>query len=187
MKLPNELVTIVCRGILKQLIARRIIFTENLNDTLSKMINIFKLDLDRDSHLTEKAKSIVDKELDKLKSKSNIDYRNFLLKVKKELAAKEKYILWVGDSKFPEEKIWQLSRDFTEFFKSDDKIEYFVKPEQLVKEIVFVFSAEALKDKKREERALNKVLSIKRNIKEGTSEFESLKDVFYRELLEKEA
>lgn len=187
MKLPNELVKILCRGILRQLISRKIITSENLTDTLSKMEKIFKMDIDRDNQLTEKAKSIVDKELDKIKSKSDIDYRTLLLKVRKELAAKEKYILWSGESKFPEDKIWQLSRDFVEFFKSDNKIEYFVKPDQLTKEIVFAFTAEVAKDKNREERALKKVISIKRNIQEGTSEFESLKDVFYRELLEKEA
>jgi len=187
MRLPNELVTIICRGILRQLIERKIISSENPKETQLKLEKIFKLDLEKDNYFTEKAKSILDSKLAEIKSQGAVDFRALLSKVKKELATKEKYVLWSGESKFPEDKVWQLSRDFAEFFKSDDQIEYFVKPDQLVKETVFAFKNEAQKDKKREDMALKKVLSIKRNIQEGTSEFETLKDVFYREFLTKEA
>ncbi|MCX7830827.1 MAG: DUF507 family protein [Acidobacteria bacterium] len=187
MRLPNELITIICRGILRQLIERKVISTESTKETILKLEKIFKIDLEKDNFYTESAKKILESKYDEIKSQGTIDYRALLTKVKKEIASKDKYVLWSGESKFPEDKVWQLSRDFVEFFKSDDQIEYFVKPDQLVKEVVFAFKNEVKKDQKREEMALKKVLSIKRNIKEGTSEFETLKDVFYREFLSKEA
>lgn len=187
MRLPDKLITIISRGILKQLVERKVISSENQRETLLKLEKIFKMDLEKDSEYSEKAKAIVDSKLEGLKSQGDFDYRTLLSKIRKDLASKEKYVLWSGESKFPDDKIWQLSRDFAEFFKSDDQIEYFVKFDLLVKEIVFAFKNEVRKDQKREEMAKNKVLSIKRNIKEGTSEFETLKDVFYREILAKEA
>lgn len=187
MRLPNELITIICRGILRQLLERKIISSENTKETLLKLEKILKTDLEKDSEYTERAKKVIDSKYGELKSQGDFDYRALLLKVKKDLASKDRYVLWSGESKFSEDKIWQLARDFADFFKSDDQIEYFVKFDQLVKEIVFAFKNEARKDQKREEMALKKVLSIKRNIQEGTSEFETLKDVFYREFLSKEA
>lgn len=187
MRIPKELISIISRGIIRELIKRGVISSLNQKETERKVENIIHLDIKKDTELTEKAKEILDKRIKELKSGEEIDYRKVLSKIKRELAEKEKYVLWSSEAKFPEDKIWDLSRKIAEFLKKDEDIEYFVKSENLVKEIVVVFKGEIKKDVIRELEALKKVKAIKRNIVEGTPEFEALKESFYREQLLKEA
>lgn len=187
MRLPKELVTIVTRGILRHLIERKIISSENVRDTQQKLEKIVFLDLEKDEEFLREAKSVLDKKMAEIKEVKDLDYHLLLLKAKKEIASKENFVVWGGEGKFSTEKINQLSKDFANFFENDDLIEYYVKKEDLFKEIKRSFENEMNRDKKREIMAEEKVRSIKRNIAKGTSEYDTLKEQFYREFLSKEA
>lgn len=187
MRLPKELITVVSKGILKCLIEKRIISSDNLKDTQQKMERIILLDLEKDENYLKKAKEILDKRFNEIKSAKEVDYHLLLLKAKREVASKDNFLVWGGESKFPEDKVYQLSKDFVEFFTRDDFVEYYVKKDELLKEVRRAFELEIARDKKRENLAENKVKSIKRNIQEGSAEYETLKEQFYREFLLKEA
>jgi uncharacterized protein len=186
MRLPPVLIAIIAKGIVKTLSVRGVIASEKPSDTISKLERLLNFDLQKDEELTNRAKSLLESRYDEIKALKDVDFRQLLGKAKKELAAKENFIPWGGSDKISPDKILQLSAEILEFFKRDEDLEYFVPPENLRREITLAFDKERMKDSGRIQKANAKVRSIKRNIPEGSSEFSTLAEQFYREFLEKE-
>lgn len=151
-----------------------------------KIERLLTLDLQKDEELADRAKAELEGHHSMISAAKDVDYRSLLGKTKNKLAAAEGYVPWGGSEKIPPDKISQLSRDILDFFRSDEDLEYFVTADNLKREIAMAFEREKARDNERMRRALTKVTSIKRNIPEGSSEFVTLAEQFYREFLEKE-
>ena len=87
--------------------------------------------------------------------------------------------------KLSKEKIHYLSRKIWELLLRDDDVEYYTSDEELRQAVLKALEHEILLDEVREERAKQKVRSIKRRITEESQEFHALYQQFYRELLDK--
>jgi hypothetical protein len=185
-KLPPLLVSIISKGIFRTLSGRGLIVSGKPAETVLKLEKLLLLDLQKDEELTARAKALLESRLDEIKAAGDFDFRLLLSKAKNELASKERIVQWGGSEKIPSEKVLQLSKEILECFKKDDELEYFTSTDNLRKEIAFALEKEKARDKDREQRAAAKVISIKRNIPEGSSEFVTLAEQFYREFLEKE-
>jgi len=186
MRLPPVLVTIIAKGLYRSLSGRGALVSDKPAETVAKLEKLLSLDLQRDEELAERAKSLLESRHSEIKAEKDVDYRQLLGKAKKELAAMEKFVPWGGPEKMSSDKIGQLSRDILEFIRSDDDIEYFMPPDSLKREIALAFEKEKARDNERMQKALLKVRSIKRNIPEGSGEFATLAEQFYREFLEKD-
>ena len=87
--------------------------------------------------------------------------------------------------KLSREKLQSLAGQIHRLLLRDDDVEYFVKDEDLRLGILRALEREMAADEAREAKAREKVRSIRRNIPEGSSEFNELQRQFYQELLDK--
>ena len=87
--------------------------------------------------------------------------------------------------KLSREKIQSFTARIYDLFMKDPDVEYFVSDQELRAAILRALELELARDAAREEKARQKVLSIKRRIPEESPEFHALFQQFYRELLDK--
>lgn len=186
MRLPPALIEIIAKGVLRTLSSRGTVSSEKPSETAAKIQRLLELDLQRDETISEKAKSLLQSRHGEIESSRDIDYRSLLGRARNELAAKEGFVPWGGAEKISSDKVRQLAREILELLKGDDSVEYFTGAENLKREVALALEKEKARDNERMARATAKVRSIKRNIPEGSSEFVTLAEQFYREFLEKE-
>ncbi len=186
MRLPPALIEIIAKNVIRTLSSRGAISSDKPAETAARLVRLLNLDLQKDEAITEKAKSLLLSRDNEIRAVRDLDYRSLLAKAKKELAAQENFVPWGGAEKMTSDKVLHLSREVLELLKNDDDVEYFVSAENLKKEIALSLEKEKTRDNERMAKAAAKVRSIKRNIPEGSSEFVTLTEQFYREFLEKE-
>lgn len=83
------------------------------------------------------------------------------------------------------DRIWSISQKILNFILHEDDIEYFLSEDDLRVAIQSHIEAYLKRDEALETKVRQKITSIKRNIPEGSAEWEALFDRYYNELLEK--
>jgi hypothetical protein len=83
--------------------------------------------------------------------------------------------------KLSREKILRLSHLILDYLNKDDGVEYFLEPQELRQEVVRLISEEMKADEALDAIVRRKIESQKRNIVEGSDEWEVLYRKYYEE------
>ncbi|MCI4398324.1 MAG: DUF507 family protein [Acidobacteria bacterium] len=184
MRLPPPLIDLLARGLLRQLQERRVIACDHPRAAEEKVARLITEDLRIDDELTEEARLAL-VEHQKEMAENEMEYGLLVTRVKAQLAAKRGYITGTGPGKLPRDKAQDLAARITRLFLQDPDVEYFVKEQELRASVLRAIEDEMRRDALREEKARQKVRSIKRNIPEESGEFHALFQQFYRELIDR--
>lgn len=184
MRLPPPLVDLLARGVVNALITRGTLQSDHPPRTAEKVAKLLTADLKVEDEIAEGARLVLAEHQAALRD-NDLEYSRLLSKVKGELAAKRGYVLGTGPGKLPRDKVQSLASQIVALFLEDPDVEYFVKEADLRLSVVRALEDEVRRDALREERAKQKVRSIRRRIPEDSSEFHTLAQQFYRELLER--
>ncbi len=184
MRLPPPLIDLMARGLLRQLQERRVIVCDRPRDAEEKVVRLITENLRMDDELAEEARLVLAGHQQEM-AESDMEYHLLITRVKAQLAAKRGYIAGTGPGKLPRDKARDLAAKITGLFLKDPEVEYFVKEQELRAAVLRGIEDEMRRDATREEKARQKVRSIKRNIPEDSGEFHALFQQFYRELLDR--
>ncbi len=185
MRLPPPLIDLVARGVVRQLIARRVVSSDHPRATEEKVARLIAEDLKVEDALNEEARLVLDEHREALRG-GEVEYHRLFTRVKSELAAQRGYVLGAGPGKLPREKVNSLGGAVAVLLLEDPDVEYFVPEPQLRLAVLRALEDEMRRDLLREEKAHQKVRSIRRNIPEESAEFHALFQQFYRDLLDRE-
>jgi len=184
MRLPPPLIDLVARGMVHALITRGTLSSDHPHQTVEKVARLIATDLKVEDEVTDAARLILDEHQAELRD-GDLEYSRLLTKVKCEVAAKRGYVLGTGPGKLPRDKVQSLAGQLVGLFLADPDVEYFVKETDLRVSVTRALEDEMRRDALREERARQKVRSIKRHIPEDSSEFHTLFLQFYREFVDR--
>ncbi len=184
MRLPPPLIDLVARALMRQLQERRVIASDHPRGTEEKIARLITDDLKIEDQLTEEARLAL-VEHQKEMAEGEMEYGLLVTRVKAQLAAKRGYVAGTGPGKLPRDKAQDLAGKITGLFLRDSDVEYFVPEQDLRASVLRAIEDEMRRDALREEKARQKVRSIKRNIPEDSGEFHALFQQFYRELLDR--
>jgi hypothetical protein len=184
MRLPPPLIDLVARGVVNALISRGALHSDHPPRTTEKVAKLLTADLQIEDEIAEEARRVLAEHQEELRGQ-DLEYSRLLTKVKAELSAQRKYVLGTGAGRIPRDKAQSLASQIVSLFLEDDDVEYFVKEPELRLAVVRALEDEMRRDALREERAKQKVRSIRRHIPEDSAEFYTLCQQFYRELLER--
>jgi hypothetical protein len=185
MRLPQSLIEIMGRRIVRSLLDGEVIASDHPDRTAEKVARLIARDLQVEDALTEEVRTLL---LDHHQAvlQGDVEMHRLHAKMKAELAHRRGYVLSSGPGRLSREKILDLTLQIRTLLLEDADVEYFVKAEDLRSHIQRAFEREMGRDADRERKAREKVLGIKRRIPEGSPEYQALFQQFYRELLEKE-
>jgi len=184
MRLPPPLIDLVAKGLVNALITRGTLASDHPHQTVEKVARLIAADLRVEDEVTEAARLILDEHQAELRG-GDVEYSRLLGKVKGEVASQRGYLLGSGPGKLPRDKVQSLAGQIVDLFLADPDVEYFVKATDLRVSVTRALEDEMRRDGLREERARQKVRSIKRHIPEDSGEFHALFLQFYRELLDR--
>jgi len=185
MRLPQPLVEILGRRIVRALLDGGVIASEHPDRTAEKVARLIARDLQVEDALTEEVRTLL-AEHHQAVLQGNVEMHRLHAKMKGELAQRRGYVLSSGPGRLSREKILDLTLQIRALLLGDPDVEYFVKDEDLRSHIQRAFEREMARDAERERKARDKVLGIKRRIPEGSPEYQALYQQFYREILERE-
>lgn len=185
MRLPQPLVEILGRRIVRSMLDGGVIASEHPDRTAEKVARLIARDLQVEDALTDEVRALL-AEHHRAVLQGDVEMHRLHAKMKGELAQRRGYVLSTGPDRLSREKILDLTLQIRALLLGDPDVEYFVKDEDLRSHIQRAFEREMARDAERERKARDKVLGIKRRIPEGSPEYQALYQQFYRELLEKE-
>ncbi len=184
MRLPPPLVELIARRMVQALQEKGILSSDHPERTIEKVVHLLTADLKVEDEITEEARQVLLRHQDELKGK-DLEYHALIAKAKAQIAARRGYTLSTGPGRLSREKQHDLAHRIFALFLDDPDVEYFVKDDDFRVAVLKALELELARDAAREQKARQKVLSIKRRIPEESPEFHALFQQFYRELLDK--
>lgn len=184
MRLPPPLVDLLAKGTVNTLLQKGTLASDHPRDTIDKVARLITEDLKVEEEIHEEARLRLAAHQAELQG-VEVEYSRLLTKVRGEIAAQRGFVIGTGPGKLPRERVQSLAGQIVELLLDDDAVEYFVKEQELRVAVVRALEEELRRDAQREEKARQKVRSIRRNIPEGSGEFDALFKQFYRELVDR--
>ncbi len=188
MLLPRELVAYLSRQVVARLTptVMDVHTPQLLVETVNNMITD---ELDAEDQLNDEVREILNQYADYMR-REGVSYQEMFRKAKNQLIAQRKIVRAAGRDtgdamKLSRDKITDISHKLVVVLKKNRDVRIKKQPNEVRLEIVKAMTDVLASEEKADRAARDKVRSIKRDIPEGSEEFDLLQKKFYAEELQK--
>lgn len=188
MLLPREFVTYLSRQIVRKLVPATI-ETHHPEQVMELVDGVIAEELEAEDRLNDEVREILEEYSDYMR-REGVSYQEMFRKTKNQLVQKKKIVKAsgrdTGDAmKLSRDKITDISHKLVALLKKSRELRVRKDPNDVRLEIVKAFTDILQVEEKADRASRDKVRSIKREISEGSEEWDILQKKYYAEELKK--
>lgn len=188
MLLPREFVTYLSRQIVRKLVPATI-ETHHPEQVMELVDGVIADELEAEDRLNDEVREILEEYSDYMR-REGVSYQEMFRKTKNQLVQKKKIVKAsgrdTGDAmKLSRDKITDISHKLVALLKKSRELRVRKDPNDVRLEIVKAFTDILQVEEKADRASRDKVRSIKREISEGSEEWDILQKKYYAEELKK--
>lgn len=188
MLLPRELVAYLSRQIVARL-TPAVMDVHTPQTIVETVNNLIEDELDAEDQLNDEVREILNQYADYMR-REGVSYQEMFRKAKNQLIAQRKIVRAAGRDtgdamKLSRDKITDISHKLVVLLKKSRDVRIKKQPNEVRLEIVKAMTDVLSFEEKADRAAREKVRSIKRDIPEGSEEFDLLQKKYYAEELQK--
>jgi uncharacterized protein len=188
MLLPRELVGYISRQVVKRL-APAVIDAPNPQRITELVTDLITAELDAEDRLNDEVREILNQYTEYMR-REGVSYQEMFRKTKNQLIAKYKVVKAAGrdtgDSmKLSRDKITDISHKLVTELKKSRDVRVKKQPNEVRREIVRAITDVLLIEDKADRASRDKVRSTKREVPEGSEEFDLMQKKYYAEEMRK--
>jgi hypothetical protein len=188
MLLPRELVGYISRQVVRRL-APSVIDAPNPQRITELVTELITAELDAEDRLNDEVREILNQYTEYMR-REGVSYQEMFRKTKNQLIAKYKVVKAAGRDtgdamKLSRDKITDISHKLVTELKKSRDVRVKKQPNEVRLEIVRAITDVLLVEEKADRASRDKVRSTKREVPEGSEEFELMQKKYYAEEMKK--